>query len=124
MIFQLNSLDGIRFDYIKIEEGSIATPNIRRTYSEILAQCKWYLRKSDGVTASRMAVTNGSVYGEQIQFPAMRVIPAITLTFSAGTRFSTAVAQGIYTGGFESIATATGTGNGVYTLDYLADARL
>lgn len=60
-VLQLNAGQSIKLDYCKIEQGTIATPNILRPYAEELALCqRYYLNIKEMYNAMGVAYATGT----------------------------------------------------------------
>lgn len=79
----------LELEYIKLEQGSIATPFVPRPYAEELALCQRYYRKTSLSYYYFFTGDSGTVFSTSIQCP-MRVKPSITLDSAPTTMRSSA----------------------------------
>lgn len=66
----------ITIEYIKLEQGSVATPFIPRTYAEELALCEYYFTKGEKEIPILASKTTDQ-YTSLFSFDEMRVVPTV-----------------------------------------------
>lgn len=126
---------GSTFDYVQLEEGSVATPFENRPYGLELSLCQRYWRQGNaGVTvqgeggaANFMgAVFSGSEYGVTILFDTeMRIAPSIIATDIYSSSFPAGSAISSSARGITIRKTANSTANaGRFIVSWTAEAEL
>lgn len=104
LMIMISANSTITIEYVKLEQGSIATPFIPRLYAEELALCQRYYQILNMQSAILYSYPDKS-YMARVNFESMRIVP--TIEYFKGTSYNSSDLD-IYTHNYSIIATYQG----------------